>query len=52
MDGSGSEGGGRRKEFEERLLKLRGVFLTLSDSLFTITEHKSHTKYVCGLLIS
>lgn len=38
-------GGGVEKELEERLLRLRGVFLTLSDSLATITGSLSHTKY-------
>ncbi len=43
-DGGEAEGGGRRKDLEEQLLKLRGAFLTLSDSLATIIEHKSYTK--------
>jgi len=46
LDGNGeAEGGGRRrKRLEEKLMKLRGAFLTLSDSLVTITEYKSCTK--------
>ena len=43
-DGSGEGDGGGVKELEKKLLELRGVFLTLSDSLATITGPSSHTK--------